>query len=327
MAKILITGITGFIGRNVLREMLKSCPDFNITALVRPKTDTRRYQEFEKAIRLVAIDLADTASLKEFLFTNEFDTILHIGALRGGRKYPQETYLRSNVYSTGQMVEYCLAKDARLIYCSSVGVFGTIPQELPAGPQTEKNPDNYYHYTKIESERIINRAILNGLNAGIVRPSIAYGEGDFGFPYQMVKLVDKHLFPLINRPIWIHLCHIDALVKAFLYLATHEWKSGLTLTVADREPVRLQSLVDFISRQLHGKNYPRALRFDRIFFAWGEKLARLVKNELWISRFELISKSWFYDVSAYYDIMEKEGYKSHFTIPEFEITIKDYQKR
>jgi len=224
------------------------------------------------------------------------------------------------------MVEYCLAKEARLIYCSSVGVFGAIPQELPAGPETEKNPDNYYHYTKIESERIINRAILNGLKASIIRPSIAYGEGDFGFPYQLVKLVDKYMFPLINRPIWIHLCHIDALVKAFVYLATNEWKSGLTLTIADREPVRLQALVDFISRQLHNKNYPGALTFDRIFFAWGEKLARMLKNELWISRFELISKSWFYDVTAYYDIMEREGIKPHFTIPEFEITIKDYQK-
>lgn len=326
MDRLLITGITGFIGRNVLRELMNTCPDYSITALVRPQTHPNRYSEFGKDLRIIEIDLADTASLKEFLFTNEFDTILHIGALRGGRKFPKETYLRSNVYSTGQMVEYCLAKEARLIYCSSVGVFGAIPQELPAGPETEKNPDNYYHYTKIESERIVNRAILNGLKASIIRPSIAYGEGDFGFPYQLVKLVDKYMFPLINRPIWIHLCHIDALVKAFVYLATNEWKSGLTLTIADREPVRLQALVDFISRQLHNKNYPGALTFDRIFFAWGEKLARMLKNELWISRFELISKSWFYDVTAYYDIMEREGIKPHFTIPEFEITIKDYQK-
>ncbi|HNZ33017.1 MAG TPA: NAD(P)-dependent oxidoreductase [Candidatus Cloacimonas sp.] len=326
MDRLLITGITGFIGRNVLRELMNTCPDYSITALVRPQTHPNRYSEFGKDLRIIEIDLADTASLKEFLFTNEFDTILHIGALRGGRKFPKETYLRSNVYSTGQMVEYCLAKEARLIYCSSVGVFGAIPQELPAGPETEKNPDNYYHYTKIESERIINRAILNGLKASIIRPSIAYGEGDFGFPYQLVKLVDKYMFPLINRPIWIHLCHIDALVKAFVYLATNEWKSGLTLTIADREPVRLQALVDFISRQLHNKNYPGVLTFDRIFFAWGEKLARMLKNELWISRFELISKSWFYDVTAYYDIMEREGIKPHFTIPEFEITIKDYQK-
>jgi len=324
--RLLITGITGFIGRNVLKELMNTCPDYSITALVRPQTHPNRYSEFGKDLRIIEIDLADTASLKEFLFTNEFDTILHIGALRGGRKFPKETYLRSNVYSTGQMVEYCLAKEARLIYCSSVGVFGAIPQELPAGPETEKNPDNYYHYTKIESERIVNRAILNGLKASIIRPSIAYGEGDFGFPYQLVKLVDKYMFPLINRPIWIHLCHIDALVKAFVYLATNEWKSGLTLTIADREPVRLQALVDFISRQLHNKNYPGVLTFDRIFFAWGEKLARMLKNELWISRFELISKSWFYDVTAYYDIMEREGIKPHFTIPEFEITIKDYQK-
>ncbi|MEN6445168.1 MAG: NAD(P)-dependent oxidoreductase [Candidatus Cloacimonas sp.] len=326
MTNILITGITGFVGRNVLNQLIKSSSDLNITALVRPGTPIKRYEEYGDLLRIIEMDLADTSLLKEFLFTNEFETILHIGALRGGRKFPKETYLRSNVYSTAQMVEYCLAKEAKLIYCSSVGVFGAIPQELPAGHQTERNPDNFYHYTKIESERIINRAILNGLKAAIVRPSIVYGEGDYGFPYQMVKLVDKYIFPLINRPIWIHLCNIDALVRAFVYLTLNDWKSGLTLTVADREPVQLQLLIDFISRQLHNKNYPRYLKWDRRFFAWGEKISRLLKNELWISRFELISKSWFYDVTAYYEIMDKEGIKPHFTIPEFEITIKDYLK-
>jgi len=55
-------------------------------------------------------------------------------------------------------------------------------------------------------------------------------------------------------------------------------------------------------------------------------MARLLKNELWISRFELISKSWFYDTSLYHAIAEKAGIKAHFTIPEFKITIEDFQK-
>jgi len=310
----------------VLRELLEKHPEYSYCALVRPGTDVIRYQEVRTKIRIVYIDLSDTESLKEFLFTNDFDTIIHIGAIRGGRRFKKEDYIRSNISSTEQMVEYCLAKNARLVFCSSVGVFGAIPIELPAGAETEKNADNLYHYTKIESERIINKAILIGLNAAIVRPSITYGQGDFGFPFQLVKMVKQYRFPLINRRIWIHLTHIDSLVQAFVWLTENTWKSGITLTVADREPVQLNALVNFISRQVHGKNYPRTLVFDRLLFAWGEKIARWLKNELWISRFELISQSWFYDTSLYHEIAENAGIKAHFTIPEFKITIEDFQK-
>ncbi len=322
--KLLITGITGLIGSNVLRKILEKHPGMDITALVRPKTQQVRYAEFGGRVRIVELDIGDIAGLRDFLFTNDFNTIMHIGALRGGRKFPRNDYLACNIYSTEQIVEYCLAKNARLIFCSSVGVFGAIPKELPANNQTTMNPDNLYHYTKIEAERIINRSILHGLQAAIIRPSITYGKGDKGFPYTLVKMVHKRYFPLINKRVWIHLCHIDALVKAFVWLLDNPWKSGLTLNVADREPIQLHSLVDFISRQLHGKNYPRILMVDRIFFAWGERIARLFKNELWVSRFELISKSWIYNVHPYYELMDNEKLTPHYTIPEFKITIEDY---
>ncbi|HNQ43880.1 MAG TPA: NAD-dependent epimerase/dehydratase family protein [Candidatus Cloacimonadota bacterium] len=324
MTKLLITGITGFVGKATLRRILEVYPELEITALVRPNTAEQRYQEFVPRIEVFPLDLADTKGLQMFLGTREYDTILHIGAIRGGRKFAREDYYRSNVGSTEQFVEYCLKSQARLIFCSSVGVYGAIPGELPANLASSFNPDNYYHYTKIEAEKIINRAILRGLQAAVVRPSITYGKGDFGFPYQLIKMVHKHRFPLISKRIWIHLCHIEALVDAFMWMLAHDHRSGLTWNVADRDPVQLNALVDFISRQVHNKNYPRWLRVDPMFFRLGEKISRILKHELFISRFELISKSWFYDVQDYWTVMEAEGKSPHFTIPELRITINDY---
>lgn len=322
MAKLLITGITGFVGAAVLRQIISEGHD--ITALLRPQTAVSRYQEFSGKITIKELSLSDTAGLRDYLRSSDFDTIMHIGALRGGRKASREEYYRSNVSSTEQMVDYCLKSKTRLIFCSSVGVYGAIPQELPANDQSHKNPDNYYHYTKIEAEKIIGKAILHGLQAAIIRPSISYGTGDKGFPYQLVKLVARHQFPLINKRIWIHLCHIDALVIAFKHCLDQDFKTGLVWNVADREPVQLSALVNFISRQIHKKNYPAILNVDRVFFSFGEKLARLAKNELFISRFELISKSWFYDVQGYYKLIEELGLKPHYTIPDIQITINDY---
>ena len=325
MAKLLITGITGFIGKAVLRGILQSGTLHQITALVRPGTSKERYSEFANVTKIEFIDLANTTGIRDFLAESDFDVIMHIGALRGGRKESRAEYYRSNVSSTEQMVDFCLKRHAKLIFCSSVGVFGAIPCELPANKETPKNPDNYYHYTKIECEKIIGKAIMNGLDVAIIRPSITYGQGDFGFPYQLVKMVAAYRFPLINKRIWIHLCHIDALVKAFTWLLANNYDSGLTMNVADREPVQLNALVDFISRQLRNKNYPRVLYFDRILFAFGERISRVIRNELFISRFELISKSWFYDVQTYYQLVETES--PFFTIPSIQITIKDFLGR
>jgi len=329
MRKLLITGITGLIGASVLRKLiegnyLKKAPEpitFQVLAIVRPQTDFLRYRDFTSHIEFIELDLSDLKKLKDVLYDFKPDVIVHIGALRGGRKFSRDEFYATNVFSTETMIEYCLHTRAELLFCSSVGVFGAIPNELPANNQTERVPDNYYHYTKIEAEKKINRAVLNGLRAAILRPSITYGEGDHGFPETLVRLVHKHRLPLTRKRIWIHLCNIDTISSAFLWLLTNDFPNGLAANIADREPVQFRDLVNFVSRQLSNKNYPAFFEVDPKIFLYIERFMRFIKNELWISRIQLISKSWFFDVSSAYDLM---GLPEHYTIPDFKITIHDY---
>jgi len=321
MRTLLITGITGLIGKAVLKTILERSLEYKVTALVRPGTGVDRFALFVGSVEIVEMDLADTKALRAWLESNSFDVVMHIGALRGGRDFSKAQFLRANLHCTQQIVEYCKRTGAELIFCSSVGVFGAIPSELPANNQTRRNPDNLYHYTKIESEKAINRAVLNGLKAAILRPAITYGPGDHGFPYTMVRMVHKRSFPLTNKRVWIHLCHVDTIAGAFVWLLENQWESGLNLNVADREPVQLHALVHFISRQLRKSNYRPRIKIDQRFLQLGEKIASLLKNELWISRFQLISRSWFYDVRPLYDLM---GLPEHYTIPDLQICINYY---
>ena len=320
---ILITGITGLIGRSVLSSLLRLDEELQITALVRPGTSVQRFVEFVGRVEIVELDLADLDGLRKFLDASSFDVVMHIGALRGGRSYSKEIFKRANLLATQQITEFCLKQGATLMFCSSVGVYGAIPQELPANDRSPRNPDNYYHFTKIESEKIIQQAVLRGLKAAILRPAITYGPGDNGFPSQLVKMVSHKVFPLINKRVWIHLCHIDLITKAFVWLLTHDWEPGLALNVADREPVQLQSLVHFIARQFTGKNYPALIQFDRSLFRIGESISRWLKNELWTSRFELISRSWFYEVRSTFELMDLPPI---FTIPAIQIVINDHKR-
>ena len=319
--RVLFTGISGFIGRHVARGLLDS--DYQITAIVRPNTDPKRIQEFAKKVDIEKIDLSDIHSLESFLNKNQFDYILHIGALRGGRNFFKTDFYKVNVIATEQLVIYALTQHSNFIFCSSVGVFGAIPKELPATETTPRQEDNYYHYTKIEAEKIIHKFVQKGLKAAIVRPAITYGIGDYGFPYMLMKLVDKKTMLLPKKRVMIHLTHVDTLSDAFYQLMNIAFKPGSTYIVADRNPVELSKFVDFISWELSGKSYPRNRRIPAKFFDWSILLAHLLKNELWTSRFELISRSWYYDSRNIYHELKLEPRD---TIPAFKVAIDWYKE-
>lgn len=320
--KILITGISGFIGRNTLRLLLKK--KHEVTALVRPNTNKKRVAEFTDQINIEYIDLTEVEKLKNWLDKQSFEAIIHIGALRGGRKASKNLYYKANVDATQQLMIAAKNYDAKFIFCSSVGVFGAIPLELPANNSTTRQPDNYYHYTKIKAEELLQNYVLNGLNACVVRPSITYGAGDWGFPYTLCKLVKKRLMFLPDKPVFIHLGNVETVAQSFVKLLEYDYKPGACYNVADKKPVKLVDLVDFISKQIHNKEYPKSKTISYKKFAFFEKIAKKLKNELWAARFELISKSWYYDVNNTYHDLNLNSSK---TIPEFKSVITWFLKK
>jgi len=319
-SKILITGISGFIGRNVLRQLIQSYD--SITAIIRPETNEERIKEFVDKVSFVEIDLTDILKLKTYLGNNIFEVIIHIGALRGGRKFSNSAYYNANVNATEQLVINAKNNNSKFIYCSSVGVFGAIPLELPANNFTKRQEDNYYHFTKIRAEAIIQKAVLYGLNAAIVRPSITYGTNDYGFPFTLTKLIDKKLLFLPDQDVIIHLANINVITQAFLKLIEIDFHPGICYNIADNHPIELHKLADFINNELKDKSYLRKRDIDIKYFQTGEKIANIFKSELWKARFQLISRHWYYDVEmSYEDLCLKETN----TIPNFKI-VSDWYK-
>ncbi|MBN1949165.1 MAG: NAD(P)-dependent oxidoreductase [Candidatus Cloacimonetes bacterium] len=319
--KILLTGITGFIGRNVARVLLNN--GHELICPIRPDTSQHRWQDFQDKITTISLDLSDIKQLRDFLSANCFDAIVHIAALRGGRKYSRDQYFQVNVNSTEQLIINAMANQSQFLFCSSVGVFGAIPSTLPANNRTPKIADNYYHFTKIRAEQLIQNYVLKGLKAVIIRPSITYGAHDFGFPFTLTKLIEKKLLFLPNTPVKIHLTNIDLLEQAFEKALDIPLESGSEFIVADAKPVDIHDLANYISSQIHGKPYSRNRVLSPVYFRMGEKLADALHSDLWKARFELISRSWFYDVSESMNIL---NLKKIDTIPAFK-TVTDWYKK
>ena len=316
--KVLLTGLTGFIGGNVAKVIHN---DFDVTALVRPGTSKDRYNKYEDRVNIVEISLSNSDELRVFLENNTFDYILHIGALRGGRKFSREEYLKTNVVATQIIINSAVKNNSKLIYCSSVGVYGAIPNEVPATLMTPYKEDNLYHITKIRCEQMIKKAITEkALYACIVRPGITYGKGDYGFPYTLTKLVMKRLLFLPKKDIYIHLTNVNLLTDVFTQLLRNGFISGKVWNVADREKVCFRELVEFIYIKLgNNDEYPMSRYINKLFFQTFTGVSKLIKSELWTSRFELISNDWYFDVEATYRDFELREYK---TIPEFEVVVE-----
>jgi nucleoside-diphosphate-sugar epimerase len=318
---ILLTGATGFIGRNVARML--SARKYDYSVIVRPETAEKRLSFIKDQCEIIRLNLEDTDSLSAFLAGNRFRTIIHIGALRGGRRFPRKAYYDANVKATEQIALSCLENDGKLVFCSSVGVFGAIPMELPAGGNTEFQGDTLYHQTKIQAENVIQKYIMAGLKAIIVRPTITYGEEDFGFPYTLVKLVHRKLLFLPDTDVRIHLANIDIVASAFYKLVEVEYRKNTAYIIADRYPVKLHDLVDFISNRLRQKPYPRSRYISRTHF---RRMAAFALRYGWVNlhnRIKLISNSWYYDSSEAFNDLYLRHAK---TIPDFKLVVDWYKK-
>jgi hypothetical protein len=92
--------------------------------------------------------------------------------------------------------------------------------------------------------------------------------------------------------------------------------------LCDTNPVSLRELVNYISEYLKGKKYAVRKTLPSVMFDLGTFVTgKIMKNDLWKARLELISKSWYYDST---DVEKDLGINFHNTIPFFQKTIDWY---
>jgi nucleoside-diphosphate-sugar epimerase len=204
-----------------------------------------------------------------------------------------------------------------------VGVFGAIPKQLPPSEATERQRDNFYHATKILAEKKLHALKQHGLRFVIIRPSITYGTNDFGFPYSLIQMVDRGIFLNCTASVKINMIDVRTLAQAFISAATTSLKNGSAYNLCDKSPVELKDLVNFISQELFHSNYPKIKTLPLFAFRTGEFMFdKILKNDLWKARFQLISRSWYYDPNPAMKalaIIPKE------TIPNFKYVIDWYK--
>jgi len=190
MSLALITGSSGHIGSNLIRELTKQnykirCIDFD--------GDHRAYEGFD--VEIIKGDITQKDSLEPIF--KDVEIVFHTAALINlDRRYRDQIRL-VNVSGTENVCQASLnAGVKKLIHFSSVDAFYRFPIEEPLLEDRKliNDPNAVpYDLSKADGQKIVIDYCQQGLDASIIHPTSIVGPNDFkpGLPMQeMVNLAN-----------------------------------------------------------------------------------------------------------------------------------------
>ena len=164
--KILVTGSSGFIGKNLVDFLRQDSNNEVIGFDKRPGEN--------KCVNY----LGDLTNLEDMLkATKDIDSVCHLGGV--GDVYlafeDPPLAVEANIYGTTNLMKSCLKNGVKkIIYASTWEVYGK-PQYQPLDEDHPCNPDHPYSITKREGEQVA-LSYQEGLKVTSLRLGTAYGK-------------------------------------------------------------------------------------------------------------------------------------------------------
>jgi nucleoside-diphosphate-sugar epimerase len=182
--KVMITGITGFIGSH-LAQKLQQSKKYELVGTYR---DAKKAQLFERlGIEMRPLDLLTPESFHGI--TRNIDVVVHLAA-RMRFHDPYEILYAHNVTATQRIVEDALHQNVgHFIYISSTEAIGPVAM-IPGDETSPYNPTYAYGKTKQIAELWLKeKQRTDGLPLTILRPTGVYGPGDVYVTLSTVRAV------------------------------------------------------------------------------------------------------------------------------------------
>jgi len=195
---ILVTGATGFIGKELTQNLLSKghkvkvlCRDEEKAKEIFPKADVFRG------------DLSQPETLKSA--AKGVETVVHLAGMVSYSR-PREEIFSANVETTRNLLAEC-RNVKRIVFSSSVSVYGEVREK--ADEYYPLGPANAYGQSKLECERLIESS---GIPYIMLRIAPIYGKGSPSWGKNL-RLLEKG-FPVPKTKNLTHVVHISDVVQA-----------------------------------------------------------------------------------------------------------------
>ena len=253
-SKVLVTGSSGFIGKNLI-NFLKEKKEFSLVTASRddPRLDDNTKNHFQ--ISSIGSSTDWSKPLKGV------DLVIHLAGI-AHRSGTREEYEEINVNGALRVAKQAIdAQVKRLIYISSVKVNG---EKTYSGKVFKAddlpNPQDSYAKSKYKVESELRRiSIESDLEVVIIRPVLVYGPG--------VKWIKKRLpLPLggvDNKRSFVSITNLNS----FIYIClTHPKAGNETFLVSDQNPISISKLIEKLSLSLN-TNIPLFVPFPKFILS------------------------------------------------------------
>ena len=229
MARIFVTGGTGFVGKAVVRAL--QAHGFVVRCLVRPgsEPDLRGFEAIERVPGdvLMPHGLADSIE--------GCAAVIHLVGIIREHPAVGVTFERMHAAATANMVEVARAAGVRrYLQMSALG--------------TRPNARSRYHRTKWEAEETVRQSDLQWT---VFRPSVIYGPGD-GFVTMLARLVRRlPVVPVIGTGAYrLQPVAVEQVAEAFARALTRDATIGQTYEVGGPRAYPFTEILDLIGAAL-----------------------------------------------------------------------------
>ena len=256
--KVFVTGGTGFIGGEAVRQ-LRARGD-EVACLVRSPEKAGKLRELD--CELVSGDLGDADALRSGM--EGCDGLIHAAAMYEvgipAKQHP--AMYEANVRGSERVLQAALdAKVGKVVYVSTVGIFGNTHGKVvdESYEHPGKEFTSYYEETKLEGHRIAKRMMAeDGLPGVIVQPGGVYGPGDESQVADLLKeFFAGRLFLLPFPELGICLTHVEDIAAGIL-LALDKGKAGETYVISG-PATTIREAIDTVASASGRKAPKRAL--------------------------------------------------------------------
>jgi nucleoside-diphosphate-sugar epimerase len=248
--KILVTGATGFIGKQLSETLTNSGHEVRRTARTPSSSDPVSRE-------LIACDLESADSFDHL--TSGCEVIVHLAGrahmMSDDPAKSESLYISANVDVTRRLAQSAARTGVkRMILMSSVKVNGeSTTIDIPFTPHDTPNPQDPYGRSKTQAEQSLWEVTsISKLEGVVIRPPLVYGPG--------VRANFASLIGIVNRgmPLPLGSIHnkrsfvaIDNLIDCIATALRSSNAAGQTFLVSDGNDLSTPELIRYIASALH----------------------------------------------------------------------------
>lgn len=238
-----ITGAGGFIGRNLVRQLLGE--NIRVVALMLP--DEQVPSDWDKQVRVVVGDVRQLRALSKEV--GKVDAVFHLAAVVSDWG-AQQTHIDITVNGTEQAIDLALEWGAHFVVTTSVCVYAS---NLARGCLTEASelgkPTSAYEFCKQEQERVTLSAVKHqNLKATIIRPGNVFGIGSIPWVNTLVDMMREGKLCRLGSGDWdAGLIHVNNLATLLITAAKSDYTKGDIFIGSDGFGITWKTYLDRLS--------------------------------------------------------------------------------